>query len=149
MNPPCMGTDCLGLLCSGAVYAVRLLECWSKPVHDVHLTISMSARDVLKQELNVHVDLNEFDVVRSGSDRETWTRDLSPLSRLSGAVGQRIVPDRRHGHLSLFGRYAQFIAYGTAENVIHRAAVSASQGTQKADPGYARNAAIAGSILII
>jgi 4-hydroxy-3-polyprenylbenzoate decarboxylase len=49
---------------SGAVYAVRLLEILVQAGRDVHLTISPSGRDVLKQELHVFVDLDKFDVAK-------------------------------------------------------------------------------------
>src|SRR5262245_33877853 len=46
---------------SGAIYAVRLLEVLRAADHDVHISISPSGRDVIRQELNLDVDLNNFD----------------------------------------------------------------------------------------
>jgi 4-hydroxy-3-polyprenylbenzoate decarboxylase len=52
---------CVGITgASGAVYAVRLLEVLRAAGRDVHLSISSSGRDVLKQELNLDIDLNDF-----------------------------------------------------------------------------------------
>jgi 4-hydroxy-3-polyprenylbenzoate decarboxylase len=45
---------------SGSAYAVRLLEVLSAAGCDVHLTISAAARDVLRQELELSVDLENF-----------------------------------------------------------------------------------------
>ena len=45
---------------SGAIYATRLLEVLINTGNDVHLTISESGRQVLLEELNVDVDLNNF-----------------------------------------------------------------------------------------
>lgn len=45
---------------SGAVYAVRLLEVLLNSGREVHLSISPSGAAVLKQELNVTVDLERF-----------------------------------------------------------------------------------------
>jgi flavin prenyltransferase len=45
---------------SGAVYAVRLLEVLIAAGYDVYLSISPSAQLVLKQELNLTVDLDGF-----------------------------------------------------------------------------------------
>jgi len=47
---------------SGAAYAVRLLEVLVSAGCDVHLTISTAAQTVLKQELNLAVDLESFAV---------------------------------------------------------------------------------------
>lgn len=45
---------------SGAIYATRLLEVLINTGNDVHLTISESGRQVLIEELDVDVDLNNF-----------------------------------------------------------------------------------------
>jgi 4-hydroxy-3-polyprenylbenzoate decarboxylase len=45
---------------SGAIYAVRLLEVLVNMGHNVHLTISPSGAVVLKQELDLAVDLEHF-----------------------------------------------------------------------------------------
>ena len=45
---------------SGATYGVRLLEVLAAAGCDVHLTISAAAQAVLKQELDLNVDLDNF-----------------------------------------------------------------------------------------
>src|SRR3972149_5218585 len=45
---------------SGATYAIRLLEVLSAAGSDVHLTISSAAQAVLKEELDLTVDLDNF-----------------------------------------------------------------------------------------
>ena len=46
---------------SGAVYAVRLLEVLVQLGHEVHLSISASGQQVLRQELGLTVELDAFD----------------------------------------------------------------------------------------
>jgi 4-hydroxy-3-polyprenylbenzoate decarboxylase len=46
---------------SGAIYAVRLLEVLRAAGRDVHLSISPSGRDVIRQELKRSIDLDNFD----------------------------------------------------------------------------------------
>ena len=45
---------------SGAVYAVRLLEVLRDSGHHIHLSISPSGRDVIRQELGLSVELDDF-----------------------------------------------------------------------------------------
>jgi 4-hydroxy-3-polyprenylbenzoate decarboxylase len=45
---------------SGAVYAVRLLEVLNAAGYDVHLSITPSGKEILKQELDINVDLENF-----------------------------------------------------------------------------------------
>nr|NIL97041.1 3-octaprenyl-4-hydroxybenzoate carboxy-lyase [Planctomycetales bacterium]NIP69169.1 3-octaprenyl-4-hydroxybenzoate carboxy-lyase [Planctomycetales bacterium] len=47
---------------SGAIYAVRLLEVLSAAGIDVHLIITSAAQEVLQQELDLSVDLDDFQV---------------------------------------------------------------------------------------
>jgi len=46
---------------SGAIYAVRLLRVLRDAGRDVHLSISSSGRDVVRQELKLNIDLENFD----------------------------------------------------------------------------------------
>ncbi len=46
---------------SGSIYAIRLLELLLAARCNVHLTISPSGAEVLKHELDLHVDLDNFD----------------------------------------------------------------------------------------
>lgn len=45
---------------SGAVYTMRLLEVLLATGHDVHLSISPSGAQVIAEEMDLHVDLNDF-----------------------------------------------------------------------------------------
>jgi 4-hydroxy-3-polyprenylbenzoate decarboxylase len=49
---------------SGVIYAVRLLEVLCAAGRDVHLSISPSGRDVIRHELKVDLDLENFDATR-------------------------------------------------------------------------------------
>jgi 4-hydroxy-3-polyprenylbenzoate decarboxylase len=52
---------CIGITgASGAIYAVRLLEVLRAAGRDVHLSVSPSGRDVIRQELKLKVDLDDF-----------------------------------------------------------------------------------------
>jgi len=52
---------CVGITgASGAVYAVRLLEVLAASGREVHLSISPSGRDVIRQELDLEIDLSRF-----------------------------------------------------------------------------------------
>ena len=54
---------CVGITgASGAVYAVRLLEVLCASGRDVHLSISPSGRDVIRQELDLRIDLDDFEI---------------------------------------------------------------------------------------
>jgi 4-hydroxy-3-polyprenylbenzoate decarboxylase len=56
---------CIGVTgASGAVYAVRLLDVLRAAGRDVHLSISPSGRDVIRQELQIDFDLEQFDAGR-------------------------------------------------------------------------------------
>jgi 4-hydroxy-3-polyprenylbenzoate decarboxylase len=73
---------------SGAVYATRLLEVLIHTGHDVHLTISEAGAQVLKHELDIAIDLDDFnesslrlDDVKAVSDsRLDITRRMAGMS---------------------------------------------------------------------
>lgn len=58
---------------SGAPYAVRLVEVLLAAGRDVHLSISPSGREVIRQELDLHIDLDDFepDTLLLGGGRST------------------------------------------------------------------------------
>jgi 4-hydroxy-3-polyprenylbenzoate decarboxylase len=79
---------------SGAAYALRLLEVLSAAGCNVHLTISAAAQTVLRQELDLSVDLDDFqpsslkiDVSDSPKDRKLQNiRHLAGISSESSDV---------------------------------------------------------------
>ena len=91
---------------SGALYARRLLEILLGAGRRVHLTISPAGAEVLKTELDITVDLENFDVSQLDLPAERFERrgdaPLSPLPRLLGPDRQRLISHRRDGDLSLF-----------------------------------------------
>jgi flavin prenyltransferase len=120
-NPICIGVTGA----SGAIYAVRLLEVLRAAGRDVHLSISPSGRDVIRQELNVDLDLEHFDASRlSLRDGSTAAGKLhyyhhqdfmAPMA--SGSfltAGMVICP--------CSGTTLSAVAAGAANNLIHRAA---------------------------
>ncbi len=52
---------CLGITgASGAVYSIRLIEVLLATGHDVHLSISPTGAQVIREEMNLSVDLDDF-----------------------------------------------------------------------------------------
>lgn len=61
---------------SGSMYGVRLLDALLAAGHHVHLTISPAATSVLKEELGVTIDLDNFDLARLDKLRELKPHQL-------------------------------------------------------------------------
>jgi len=108
---------------SGAVYAVRLLELLLLAGRHVELTISASASAVLKQELDRHLDLDDFRL-----------SDLIDLNDYSGRLSYYhysdfMAPVASGSHLTdgmvicpCSGTTLSGVAHGTSSNLIQRAA---------------------------
>jgi 4-hydroxy-3-polyprenylbenzoate decarboxylase len=110
---------------SGAAYAVRLLDVLATSGCDVHLSISPSGQTLLKQELELHVDLERFDASQ-----------LVPPS--ADAAGGRIVYHHHQNFMAPIasgsfltdgmiicpcsGSTVSAIAHGASNNLIQRAA---------------------------
>ena len=59
---------CVGITgASGAVYSVRLIEVLMATGHDVHLSISPSGAHVIREEMDLSVDLEDFKPANSCS----------------------------------------------------------------------------------
>lgn len=71
---------------SGAIYATRLLEVLINSGNDVHLTISESGCQVLSEELDVDVDLNNFQESQLLLDADKSSLD-SKLARTRSSAG--------------------------------------------------------------
>jgi 4-hydroxy-3-polyprenylbenzoate decarboxylase len=108
---------------SGAVYAVRLLEMLVTAGRDVHLTVSPAGRELLRHELNVHLDLRSFDIAALVDTAEKPGRVLyhhyenfqTPIASGSYLTGGMVICPCSAGTMSA-------VAYGHSENLIHRAA---------------------------
>jgi len=96
---------CLGVTgASGAVYSIRLIEVLLATGHDVHLSISPSGAQVIKEEMDLKVDLDDFrasdlmldDVVAAGDSKirllqasaGIGTADSNVLSVEAGRLGE-------------------------------------------------------------
>jgi 4-hydroxy-3-polyprenylbenzoate decarboxylase len=117
---------CIGVTgASGAVYAVRLLEVLRAAGRDVHLSISPSGRDVIRQELGVDIDLENFDSCRlrprdesaaAGSLQYYHHQDFTaPMASGSFLTAGMVV-------CPCSGTTLSAVAAGSANNLIHRAA---------------------------
>lgn len=126
---------------SGAAYSLRLLDVLLRTGHDVHLSISPSGAAVIKQELDLDVDLKKFSPAQLGLDRPV-TESIPLL-----AGGKPVAETDVHGKLSYYdygdfmspiasgsfltasmalcpcsGTTLSAIAAGSASNLIQRAA---------------------------
>ncbi|QDU54414.1 UbiX family flavin prenyltransferase [Aeoliella mucimassa] len=97
---------------SGAAYAVRLVEVLLSAGRDVHLSISPSGREVIRQELELHIDLDDFtaDTLLLGAGRSTGGNTLAELTEVStgdsNVLGSGLV---RRGKLHYY-HYRNFMA---------------------------------------
>ncbi|MHB1035198.1 MAG: UbiX family flavin prenyltransferase [Pirellulales bacterium] len=75
---------------SGVVYAVRLLEVLLAAGHNVHLSISLAAQAVLKQELDLTVNLDNFDPASLllDEDRRASDSKLDLLRNMAGVSSE-------------------------------------------------------------
>jgi 4-hydroxy-3-polyprenylbenzoate decarboxylase len=71
---------------SGAAYSIRLLDVLMAAGCDVHLTVSAAGQTVMKQELDVSFDLDDFDPasLMLDGDRATTDRKLAEVRNLAG-----------------------------------------------------------------
>jgi 4-hydroxy-3-polyprenylbenzoate decarboxylase len=115
---------CIGVTgASGAVYAVRLLEVLRASGRNVHLSISPSGRDVIRQELGLAVDLDNFQLSQLLPDADTrgkityyhWQDFRAPMASGSALTGGMVICPCSGGTLSA-------VAAGTSGNLIQRAA---------------------------
>lgn len=109
---------------SGAVYTVRLMNVLLASGYEVHTTISRSGYEVLKQELGIDVDLDDFQpglMTLAGTPFETEDRQRSVWEgKPGGAASQRVVrlEGRAAGsvHYYRYDDYMAPIASGTFRN---------------------------------
>jgi 4-hydroxy-3-polyprenylbenzoate decarboxylase len=116
---------CIGVTgASGAVYAVRLLEVLSASGRDVHLSISPSGRDVIRQELGFEIDLDRFalqqllpkeDDARGKIEYFHWQDFMAPMASGSFLTGGMVI-------CPCSGTTMSSVAAGAAGNLIQRAA---------------------------
>ncbi|MGD9636246.1 MAG: UbiX family flavin prenyltransferase [Pirellulales bacterium] len=116
---------CVGVTgASGAVYAVRLLEVLRAAGRDVHLSISPSGRDVIRQELALAIDLDKFEIsqllpaareARGSITYFHWQDFMAPMASGSFLTGGMVICPTSGTTLSA-------IAAGAAGNLIQRAA---------------------------
>jgi len=115
---------CVGITgASGAVYAVRLLEVLRDAGREVHLAISPAGRDVIRQELDLAVDLDNFSaeqLLPTGDDRGRiryyhWQDFMAPMASGSFLTAGMVICPTSGATLSA-------VATGAANNLIQRAA---------------------------
>jgi 4-hydroxy-3-polyprenylbenzoate decarboxylase len=108
---------------SGVIYGQRLLEVLLQEGHEVHLTISPSGAEVITQELQRHVDLDDFRLDRLLDETSYpgtvhyhhYTDFMSPIASGSYLTrGMVICP--------CSGSTLSAVVYASGANLIHRAA---------------------------
>jgi len=114
---------------SGAVYARRLLEVLLAGGQSIHLMISPSGKQVIQQELQINLDLNDFQVddflgersqVGTGERLGTVTYHrydnfMAPVASGSSRTSGMVICPCSTGTLSS-------VVSGASKNLIHRAA---------------------------
>ncbi|MFZ5831656.1 MAG: UbiX family flavin prenyltransferase [Planctomycetota bacterium] len=75
---------------SGAAYAMRLLEVLLAAGREVHLTISAAAQTVIREELDLPLDIDQFapESLRLGHATEGSDAKLARVRELSGSIPQ-------------------------------------------------------------
>jgi 4-hydroxy-3-polyprenylbenzoate decarboxylase len=100
---------------SGMIYAVRLLEVLIAAGYDVHLSISPSGQMVIKQELDLTVDLDNFrpSSLLIGDDAAAGDSKLDMLRAMAGIASEDSnVLSVRAGEFGkiFYHRYSDFLA---------------------------------------
>lgn len=100
---------------SGAIYAVRLIEVLMAAGRTVHLTISAAATHVLKQELGLNIDLENFDPNQLLPDPASLPED-STISKMKNTTSEDFAlssvlgeSDLKHGQL-IYHHYHDFMS---------------------------------------
>jgi len=119
---------CVGITgASGAVYAVRLLDVLTRGGHDVHVAVSPSGSEVIKQELGRRIDLERFEIAQllsrtaAASDRtgklhvHQYQNFLAPIASGSFLTGGMVI-------CPCSGTTLSAVAAGASGNLIQRAA---------------------------
>jgi 4-hydroxy-3-polyprenylbenzoate decarboxylase len=116
---------------SGAIYAIRLLEVLRAAGRDVHLSISPSGRDVIRQELKLDLDLDRFEANAIHKAGGLFSQDttantgevyyfhdqnfMAPIASGSFLTGGMVI-------CPCSGTTLSAVAAGAASNLIQRAA---------------------------
>jgi flavin prenyltransferase len=116
---------CIGITgASGAIYAVRLLEVLCAGGSDVHLSISTSGRDVIRQELGLTIDVDAFKLeqllpnradTRGKVEYFQYQGFMAPMASGSFLTGGMVI-------CPCSGTTLSAVAAGAAGNLIQRAA---------------------------
>jgi flavin prenyltransferase len=115
---------------SGAIYATRLLEVLLDAEHHVHLIISPAAALVLKQELGLTVDLDNFQLDSLAVRSKNTGTSASQAGQLTYHHHQNLMAPIASGSFLTSGMVIcpcslgtlGAVVHGTGENLIHRAA---------------------------
>lgn len=81
---------------SGAIYAVRLLQVLCHGDVPIHLTISPSGAAVIRQELDLTIDVRQPDLSALIGHVPSWTTDVQRIELAASAVSR--ISERVHYH---------------------------------------------------
>ena len=106
---------------SGVVYGQRLLQALSDKSYSVHLSVSEAALKVIESELNLTLDLNEFNISKF-IDRENHGVTYHHISDIAASISSGTLKTRAMIIAPCSMNTLCAIANGIASNLIQRAA---------------------------
>jgi 4-hydroxy-3-polyprenylbenzoate decarboxylase len=92
---------------SGAIYSIRLLEVLLHAGYEVHLSISESGRAVLKQELDIDVDLQRFEPASLTTPADPNSTGGNLLKEICGPIPPHLLAEAGRLH---YHHYRDFMA---------------------------------------
>lgn len=107
---------------SGAVYAKRLLEVLATGGHEVHLLISPAAQSVFRQELNVELNLKQFNLSQMGLEVPQDNVHFYPHHDYFSPVASGSFLTQGMVICPCSGGTLSGVVHGSSANLIHRAA---------------------------
>ncbi len=106
---------------SGVVYGQRLLQALSDKPYSIHLSVSEAAINVIESELNLTLNLDEFDISKF-IDRENHSITYHHISNIAASISSGTLKTKAMIIAPCSMNTLCSIANGIASNLIQRAA---------------------------